>query len=357
MRKIIALILLLILISVVISGCSGTGQDMNSDDTPSPLVVSSDNPAEDNVPDVTLNLPTEAPSAPEITVRQAEWTQVDWQPYSCAYFTLYIPAGWQVQWDGNAQKLWWTVTSPDGKIGIYNLDHDYAAKDPSMTQTLGFQKPMYNASVQGYFEMIYEDSADYFTVHNECVPEDYNIIQSSTNKQLKDYKALYATFRNATVGEGEGVYSAVLFDHDDIFIRGANYANWEIDAILSQWAPVGQFVNWSPILAQIAASFTYTDYYIQEWQAWLNTSTTPSPLTSDTDPVMEAFEERSKSDTIIQEKRSDMLGEYERVYDHEAGGIYRAYSGFLDDVGDQDRYSQITDSQYADGYIGWIDKD
>ena len=72
---------------------------------------------------------------------------------------------------------------------------------------------------------------------------------------------------------------------------------------------------------------------------------------------MEAFEERSKSDTIIQEKRSDMLQEYERVYDNSTGEIYRAYNGFLDDIGDQNRYTPITDNQYTEGYVGWIDKD
>ena len=353
MRRIHALILVLILISASLSGCFGMNRSMDPGGVQIPYW---DSPQIEDTPIVPTDLPTTTPAAPEVTVRPAEWTQVEWQPYSCAYFTLNVPYGWQVQWDGNAQNLWWTATSPDGKIGVHNLDHDYAAKDPAMTQTLGFQKPMTDASVRGYFEMIYEDSADYFTVQKSCVPENYSMLQSSTNKQIKDYQALYATFRDATVGEGEGVYSAVLFDHDDIIIRGANYANWEIDAIVTQWAPLGQFVNWSPVLAQIAQSFTYTDYYIQEWQSWMNTTVNPSSSVNDTDPVMEAFEERSKSDTIIQEKRSDMLEEYERVYDNDTGEIYRAYNGFLDDIGDQNRYTPITDSQYADGYVGWIDK-
>ncbi|MBQ1807187.1 MAG: hypothetical protein II012_06130, partial [Ruminococcus sp.] len=106
----------------------------------------------------------------------------------------------------------------------------------------------------------------------------------------------------------------------------------------------------------IAKSFAYTDLYLQQWRAIAQSTTeTPSSI-NDPDPVMEAFEERSKSDTIIQEKRSDMLEEYERVYDNETGNIYRAYNGFLDDIGDQSRYTPITDSQYADGYDGWIDK-
>ena len=55
---------------------------------------------------------------------------------------------------------------------------------------------------------------------------------------------------------------------------------------------------------------------------------------------------------------ADMIGEYERVVDNETGDIYRAYNGFLDDIGsEQTRYSQITDSQYAEGFVGWIDRD
>ena len=51
-----------------------------------------------------------------------------------------------------------------------------------------------------------------------------------------------------------------------------------------------------------------------------------------------------------------MLEEYERVYDNQTGQIYRAYSGFMDDIGNNSRYSPISDQQYTEGYIGWIDK-
>ena len=357
MKKLTAITLALLLLAGFLTGCNS--QDTNGNQQAAEQNSSNPAPAQNDTP---VDTPPEviptaaAPQPAEAAVRPAEWTQVSWQPYTCAYFTLQVPEGWQVDWNGNAQGMWWKATSPDGKIGIYNLDHDYAAKDPAMTQTLGFQKAMTDASVQGYFEMIYADTADYFTVQNACVPSNYSLVQSSVNKTLKDYQALYATFRDATVGEGEGIYSAALFDHDDIIIRGANYANWEIDAILTQWAPLGQLVNWQPVLAQIAQSFAYTDYYIQEWQGWMNTSTTPSPSVSDTDPVLQAFEERSEADTVLQEKRSDMLEEYERVYDNDTGKIYRAYNGFLDDMGDQSRYTPITDNQYTQGYDGWIDK-
>lgn len=167
---------------------------------------------------------------------------------------------------------------------------------------------------------------------------------------------MYAQFKE-NGREGEGIYSAVVMSSRDVNFNGKNYGMWEINCIFNEWAPIGSLVNWISVMDTIAKSFTYTQRYIQEWQATLNTNTNPQSSLSDTDPVMEAFEERSKSDTIIQEKRSDMLGEYERVYDNSSGEIYRAYNGFLDDIGsDQTRYTPITDDQYTQGYSGRIEK-
>lgn len=82
-----------------------------------------------------------------------------------------------------------------------------------------------------------------------------------------------------------------------------------------------------------------------------------SPPTNDSNSVLEAFEERSSRDTILQEKRSDMIGDYERVYDNDTQSIYRTYSSFMDDIGtDQTHFTPITDSQYTEGYAGWIDR-
>ncbi len=353
MKKVISVLLALVLTAAALGGCHISVT--HNGDGESTAAPAAEKPAATQLPEETEAPPDETP--PEVNIRPAEWEQVQWQPYACTYFTLNIPAGWQVKWDGNAQQLWWSVTSPDGTIGVYNLDHDYAAKDPDMTATLGFKNSLNDASVEGYFNMLYADSTDYFTVQNSYEPANKEILQASApNKTIQDYRTLYATFKDAAVGEGEGVYSAVLVDSRDIYIRGVNYSAWEIDCIFTSWSPLGEFVNWKDVLAQIAQSFTYTDAYIQEWRSVLNSSDTPSSSANDTDPVMEAFEERSKSDTIIQEKRSDMLGEYERVYDNESGGIYRAYNGFLDDMGDQNRFTPITDNQYTEGYDGWIDK-
>lgn len=366
MKKILAFVLVLILILSTFSGCGifglanrlfGAGEVYVDEPYTEPV-----NYTYPDIEDYTIEYPTEEDTqvqtnAPEVYVRPAEWASVQWQPYSNEYFTLNIPAGWQVEYQGDANQLYWIAHNADKTVGMTNLDHAYAAKDASMKDVLGFGMSLSNGTVQEYFETLFAQSCDYFTVQNSCVPDNKELLQSvRPYTPIKDYQSLYATFKDENV-EGEGIYSAVIMDSKDVVFNGNNYGAWEINCIFTQWAPQGKLVDWAPVLAQVAQSFAYTDYYIQQWQQIAQSATsTPTSTISDTDPVMEAFEERSKSDTIIQEKRSDMLEEYERVYDNNTGEIYRAYNGFLDDMGDQNRYTPITDSQYTEGYVGWIDK-
>ena len=362
MKRTIAAILSALLAATSLSGCYGlqflrglTGANHADYENDMPAPVPDSYPEIDDYPANSIPVP-EAPGIQGVNVRLADWAAVQWESYSSQYFTLNIPSGWQVEWQGDANQLAWRAVSPDGKIGFFNQDHAYAAKDASMASALGFSMSLSSGTVQEYFETMYRDTTEYFTVQNSCVPNNKELIQSiRPYTPIRDYQALYATFRE-NGWEGEGVYSAVIMDSKDVIVRGSNYGAWEINCICTQWAPAGSLVNWAPVIDTIAKSFSYTDYYIQQWQQIAQSVTEPKSTVSDNDPVMEAFEERSKSDTIIQEKRSDMLEEYERVYDNNTGEIYRAYNGFLDDMGDQNRYVPITDNQYTEGYVGWIDK-
>ena len=362
MKRIIALCLSVLTSTTMLTGCySGIlNRFLNSEEPYDEDITELGTFSSEDIEEptfATLAPLTEPPTAAQITVRPAKWAAIQWEPYANQYITLQIPSGWQVECQGDANRLYWRVTSPDGTVGLSNLDHNYAAKDASMKDTLGMAYSLSDGTVQEFFETVYADSTDYFTVQNSCVPDNKEQLQSiRPSTPIRDYQSLYATFKDSNV-EGEGIYTAVIMDSPDVVVRGSNYGVWEINCIFTEWAPQGTLVNWSPVLAVIAKSFGYTDYYLQQWRQIANDATSsPSSSVNDPDPVMEAFEERSKSDTIIQEKRSDMLQEYERVYDNSTGEIYRAYNGFLDDMGDQNRYVPITDNQYTEGYKGWIDK-
>ena len=331
---------------------SGSEQTLSPGETPSSDTGSTPGAATADTP-----APTRAPAV-NYSVRPADWASVEWKDYSNAYFTLKIPKGWQVEWQGNAQQLYWRVYDPNSKLGIANLDHRYACKDYRYMQMGGSDMYLVNGTVQEFFETAFSNSVEYFTVKNSKVPDNKAQLQSiRPTTPIRDYQSLYAVFKEDGQ-EGEGIYSAVVMESRDVWVGGMNYGMWEINCIFYEWAPLGELVNWQPVLSAIVQSFNYTSYYIQEWRSVLGGSGSPDSQNNLGDSVLEAFEERSTADTILQEKRSDMIGEYERVVDNENGNIYRAYNGFLDDIGtEQTRYSPITESQYADGFVGWIDRD
>ena len=232
MKHTLAVILSALLVTASFSGCYGlqflreltdeNGEDYEEDMT---AFYPDSFPEIDDYPANTIPVPeiTEVQTVPkiqEVDVRPAEWAAVQWEAYSSPYFTLQIPSGWQVEWQGDANQLAWRAVSPDGKIGFFNQDHAYAAKDASMASTLGFSMSLSEGMVQEYFETMYKDTTDYFTVQNSCVPNNKDVIQAiRPYTPIRDYQALYATFKE-NGWEGEGVYSAVIMDSKDVVIRG-----------------------------------------------------------------------------------------------------------------------------------------
>ncbi len=346
--------------SLLLTGCSDSGQGGSIDAYGNFVPFQNSLSSTANTPDSPQNgssVGTPPAAVPAGTVRMADWNQVEWEQYNGTYFTMMIPKGWQVDVSGTTCQMSWSAHNPNSTVGISARDHAiYAAKDPQMTQALGLSMYLTSGTVQEFYQTFFADSTESFTVHSSCVPADLAKIQSVMAAQVVDYQSLYATFRQNGF-DGEGVYSALVTTGNDVMIRGVNYGSWGISCIFSEWAPVGELVSWKPILSQMAQSFQYTDQYMQEYQYLMGVISSRSSVDNN-DVVMQAFEERSESDTIIPEKRSDMIGEYERVYDNETGQIYRAYNGFLDDLGTGNtRYTPITDKQYTEGYVGWIDKD
>lgn len=368
MKRILLMILSAVFVLATLTACGGD-QTNPFDTKPQNAETSADTSGKDarqetqtsalpeDTEEVTESETPETSAIPEFSVIPAEWANVEWENYSCVWFTMMIPKGWKVEWQGDASQLKWLASTQDGTIGLYNCDHDYAVKDQNSPTSQFISMYMATGSVQEYFEKLYADSTYSFNVENSCVPSNRDFIQSiRPYTPINDYQSLYATFSEPGIESGEGIYSAVVMNTQDIYIRGINNSNWEINAIFTEWAPTGSLVNWIPVFSEMLNSFRYTDFYIQQWRQ-IAQSALSTPTVIDDDPVMAAFEERSRSDTIIQEKRSDMLEEYDRVYDTQTGDIYRAYEGFLDDMGDQSRYVPVTDDQYTQGYVGWIDKD
>ena len=357
---------------ILITGCAGgsgggtasdTGVNTNIFNNPG-VQASQTAPGGENssvqpasTPEQNVPTPTQ-PANVQANVRLGEWANIEWEQFSCPYFTLTVPKGWQVNYDGDLNFISFNVTNPSQQlVGMTYRDRGNVNKSFEGAQLQGASFYFDQGTVQDYYEKFFQNSTEYFTVKNTTVPNDLQGIQAARpNDAISDYRTLYAQFKQNGL-EGEGLYSALIFYGDDVYMNGANYGMWEVDFASLQWAPIGELANWLPVYTQIRQSFAYTQDYIAAVQQSIASSSSISSNLSNNDVIVEAFEERSLQDTIIQEKRSDMIGEYERVYDNDTGNIYRAYNGFLDDIGtDQKKYTPITDNQYADGFVGWIDK-
>ena len=295
----------------------------------------------------------------QANIRDAEWSTVEWEQYATEAFTLIIPKGWKVEYSADLNQVSLSVKHPTNAItGISMIDRGNVYKTLEGAQMMGRTFYIESGTVQEFFEKSFADTTQYFTVQSSAVPADYQVLQQARpNSTINDYRTLYATF-SENGREGEGMYSALIFAGQDVYMNGGNYGMWEVDFVHYCFAPQGELKNWLPVFVQMMKSFNYTQEYIYAWQQANSTTSTPDSGSGSTDDVLQAFEERSEQDTIIQEKRSDMIGEYERVYDNDSGKIYRAYNGFLEDIGgsNQSRFTPITDHQYTEGFSGWIDK-
>ena len=218
MKKVLSIIFASLMVSALISGCKNTPPEQNpgrSDDDQSSVssvtqdsektddsqAQSSDAPngddsgaesseekessaAQDSEPEVSSDVSSASGNKTvdisDVNVRPADWTVVEWENYSNQYFTLTIPKGWQVQWQGDANRLEWMATAPDLTVGMYNIDHDYASKDASMMQALGMNMSLQDGTVEEYFKTKFAASTEYFNIQNSCVPANKEFIQSLT---------------------------------------------------------------------------------------------------------------------------------------------------------------------------------
>ena len=146
MKKIIAIILT-VLITAALCACSG--QDPASGNPSS----GGNNKTEKNGTSspAASEKPGQTPDFSALNIRLADWKNVEWTDYSNVYFTLRIPKGWQVEWQGNAQQLYWRAYDPDSMLGLSNLDHRYAAKDYIYMQAGAVDMYRVNGTVREFF--------------------------------------------------------------------------------------------------------------------------------------------------------------------------------------------------------------
>ena len=178
---------------------------------------------------------------------------------------------------------------------------------------------------------------------------------------------LRATFKDANGNEGEGIFTAYVYDAGPYYVYENIISGKQIDiyflnvydAIFIS-APKDELINWEESLNTIASSLEFTDSFIsgfnQEQDAVMNNFQSIRSIGNQiSDGIMDSWGKRSNSYDIMSQKQSDATLGYERVYDTETGDIYKAYNGFTDDY-DGERYKSITEDMYTKKTSGYIEK-
>ncbi len=326
--KILA-VLTAVILAAVLSGCKNAiGQSSGTEDN---------------------NTAVSEPVKTKISI--AEWADIEWETFSCDYFSIAVPKGWNTNWSYENDIISWRVSRPNSISCVSFTEEDKAAMDRESMEKLKTRSYMEKGSTKEYFENMYNYSFEikypatgsYFkaieTVH---LSDNDKLCSEFPEGKLRDNSAIYAEFSENDL-LGEGAYSAAVFSTDSKL--------WTVRSIVYESAPKGELTNWIPVYEHIISSFEYSEMMKSSDKAG------SLPDISDSSPLTAAVNARDPEVIIQQEKHSDIVGGYERVYDTETKQFFRAYSGFLEDQEKgQIRYTPITEAQYTKGYTGWITK-
>ena len=178
---------------------------------------------------------------------------------------------------------------------------------------------------------------------------------------------LRATFKDANGKEGEGIFTAYVYDVGTYYVSENIISGKQIDIqylnvydTIFITTPKDEFIDWEDILNTICSSLNFTDTFIngfnQQQDAVMKNFQQIRAIGNEiSDGIMDSWNKRNTSFDIMSQKQSDATLGYERVYDTETNEIYKAYNGFNDEY-DGERYKAVTDDMYLKKTSGYIEK-
>ena len=313
-----------------------------------------------------------------IKIVKSEASQIEFEDYKTNEFSIKKPKGWKVDTLGDYIHYTIKVYDPNNptyqfffnmKTEGYNKSEDAKKWQQKYYPNDMFAKTSVIASkdTEGFYKIF----NDLGTLNNSAsftfpTLTDFTVIENLGKGPLGG-DMLRATFKDANGNEGEGIFTAYVYDAGPYYVYENIISGKQIDiyflnvydAIFIS-APKDELINWEESLNTIASSLEFTDSFIsgfnQEQDAVMNNFQSIRSIGNQiSDGIMDSWEKRSNSYDIMSQKQSDATLGYERVYDTETGDIYKAYNGFTDDY-DGERYKSITEDMYTKKTSGYIEK-
>ena len=314
-----------------------------------------------------------------VKIKDTETKSIKFTDFDNGLIKMKVPDGWKV--DVLGDYIHYTVKVYNPQKPIYQFYFNLKVEGFNKSEEAKkWQQKYYPDSIFAKASVIAtKDTEGYYKIFNDMGP--LNNTENFTFPILTDFTVienlgqgifggdtLRATFKDENNEEGEGIFTAYVYDAGPYYVNENIISGKKIDTYyLSVYdsifitAPKDEFINWEKTLNTIAGSLEFTDTFLngfnKEQDAVMkNFQSIRNICNQISDGIMDSWAKRSASFDIMSQKQSDATLGYERVYDTETNETYKAYNGFTDDY-DGERYKSVTDEMYTKGISGYIEKD
>lgn len=314
----------------------------------------------------------------DIKIVKSEANKIEFEDYSSNEFSIKKPKGWKVETIGDYIHYTIKIYNPNNpiyqfffnmKTEGYNKSEDAKKWQQKYHPNDMFAKTSVIASkdTEGFYK-IFNDLGTLNNTSTFTFPTltDF-IVSENLGKGIFGGDMLRASFKDANGKEGEGIFTAYVYDPGAYYVNENIMSGKKIDIqylivydTIFITAPKDEFIDWQDTLNTICSSLTFTDTFIngfnQQQDAVMKNFQQIRAIGNEiSDGIMDSWNKRNTSFDIMSQKQSDAILGYERVYDTETNEIYKAYNGFTDDY-DGKRYKPISEDMYSKKTSGFIEK-
>ena len=314
----------------------------------------------------------------KLKIVKSEVSKIELEDYKTNEFSIKKPKGWKV--DTLGDYIHYTIKVYDPNNTTYQFFFNMKTEGYNKSEEAkNWQQKYYPNSMFAKTSVIAtKDTEGFYKIFNDLgtlnntstftfpTLNDFTVVDN-LGKGVLGGDLLRATFKDENGKEGEGIFTAYVYDAGPYYVYENIISGKQIDIYYLNvydaifiTAPKDEFINWEDTLNTIVSSLEFTDTFIngfnKEQDTVMSTFQSVRNMCNEiSDGIMDSWEKRSATYDIMSQKQSDATLGYERVYDTETGDIYKAYNGFTDDY-DGKRYQSITDDMYTKKTSGYIEK-
>ena len=315
---------------------------------------------------------------PKLKIKESETKNITFTDFDNGLVKLKLPEGWKVDVLGDCIHYTIKVYNPEKPIYQFFFNMKTEGYNKSEDAKRWQQKYYPNSMFAKTSVIATKDTEGFYKIFNDLGT--LNNTSTFTFPTLTDFTVtdnlgkgslggdmLRATFKDANGNEGEGIFTAYVYDVGPSYVYENIVSGKQIDIqylnvydAIFITAPKDELIEWEDTLNTICSSLDFTDtfingFYKEQDVVMKNFQQIREIGNQISAGIMDSWEKRNKSFDIMSQKQSDATLGYERVYNTDTGEIYKAYNGFTDDY-DGTKYKAITEDMYTEKTSGYIEK-